>query len=300
MRADGLRGAAQAALSAWHASRSEEVSDEQLRADAWVIAPHPDDEVLGCGGTIARKVTLGARVRVCFLTDGSSSHEQWIEKSKLRELRKREARAACAKLGVAKDEVIFLDFEDGSLAAHVEEATTELRRCFERSPGTEVYAPHHREEPEDHRAACWIARAAVRGLTAPSVYLEYPVWCWNEWPWIEVRRDRGALRTAARAAMGFTRSLRLLHECRWRVPIGEVRNQKKQALEAHETQMFGLHGVEDCPTLSDVAGGEFLKRFFANHEIFLRYGAPPPPPSHHQDTKNVSAHQKNQWPKTST
>ena len=280
MRASGLRGAAQAALSAWHVSHSDEVSDAQLRADAWVIAPHPDDEVLGCGGTIARKVALGARVQVCFLTDGSSSHSQWIEKSELRNKRKQEARAACAKLGVASGDVLFLDIEDGRLAAHVEEASAELRRYFERSPSTEVYAPHHREEPEDHRAACWIARTAMQGLTAPSVYLEYPVWCWNEWPWVEVRADRGAPRTAARTAMGFTRSLRLLRECRWRVPIGEVHDQKRQALEAHETQMHGLEGVEDCPTLADVAGGEFLERFFASYEIFMRYRKPPPPPNH--------------------
>jgi hypothetical protein len=64
------------------------------------------------------------------------------------------------------------------------------------------------------------------------------------------------------------------------VPIGEVREQKKQALEAHETQMRGLEGVEDCPTLADVAGGEFLERFFTTHEIFVRFGAPPPPPRH--------------------
>lgn len=265
-------------LERWHASHSKEVSDEELRADAWVIAPHPDDEVLGCGGTIARKVAQGARVQVCFLTDGASSHTQWIEKSELRDIREREARAACAELGIAKDDVIFLRFEDGDLAAHVEEATEALRRCFERAPGTEVYAPHHREEPEDHRASCWIARAALQGLRAPSVYFEYPVWCWNEWPWIEVRSDGGAVRTAVRATKGLTRSMRLLHECRWRVPIDEVRDQKRHALEAHATQMFGPDGVEGGPTLADVAGGKFLDRFFVTHETFLRFGAPPRPP----------------------
>jgi LmbE family N-acetylglucosaminyl deacetylase len=64
------------------------------------------------------------------------------------------------------------------------------------------------------------------------------------------------------------------------VPIGEVHDQKRQALEAHETQMHGLEGVEDCPTLADVAGGEFLERFFASYEIFMRYRKPPPPPNH--------------------
>jgi LmbE family N-acetylglucosaminyl deacetylase len=277
-----LRTGAQVALNAWHAWRFEEVSDEQLRADAWIIAPHPDDEVLGCGGTIARKVTLGARVRVCFLTDGSASHPQWIDKAQLRALRREEALAACATLGVASEDITFLDFEDRTLAEHLDEAATRLRRCFEQAPRIEVYAPHHREQPLDHRAACWIAQAAMRGLTVPSAYLEYPVWRWYEWPWIEAPVDRGA-RSAVDAARAFARSVQLLRECRWRVPIGEVRDQKRRALEAHKTQVFGLDGVADCPTLSDVAGGDFLKRFFATHEIFARY--------------EHAAQQKIQWPK---
>jgi hypothetical protein len=65
----------------------------------------------------------------------------------------------------------------------------------------------------------------MRGLTVPSAYLEYPVWRWYEWPWIEAPVDRGA-RSAVDAARAFARSVQLLRECRWRVPIGEVRDQK--------------------------------------------------------------------------
>lgn len=275
MKKRGLRTGAQAALEAWHAWRFGEVTDAQLQGDAWVIAPHPDDEVLGCGGVIARKVSLGARVRVCYLTDGSAALPQLISRADLRALRKQEALAACAALGVPNEDIHFFDFEDRRLAEHTEEAITRLRRCFERDPSIEVYAPHHDEGPLDHRAACWIARSAMQGLRTPSVYLEYPVWLWSEWPWIEGEAHRGgvraAVRAAARPAFGFARSVRLLRQCRWRVPIEEARSQKRRALEAHRTQIFGLDGVEDCPTLADVGDGEFLGRFFSAHEIFARY-----------------------------
>jgi LmbE family N-acetylglucosaminyl deacetylase len=147
----------------------------------------------------------------------------------------------------------------------------ELRRCFERWPGLEVYAPHHREEPDDHQVACRAARVAMRGRDAPCVFLEYPVWCWNEWPWV----DASGVLGAARAGLGFARALRLARGCRWRVPIDEVVEQKREALECHRTQMMGLEGFDDSPTLASVGEGEFLKRFFSSHEIFARYAAPP-------------------------
>jgi LmbE family N-acetylglucosaminyl deacetylase len=262
------RRTAQAALNAVQKRVGVEVADADLRADAWVIAPHPDDEVLGCGGTIARKAGQGAKVRVCFLTDGAASHDQRVAKADLRALREAEAVSACAELGVARDDIVFLGFEDGNLAKH--EGVAELRSCFQQWPVVEVYAPHHREGPEDHRAACRVARAAMGGLAEPSICLEYPVWCWNEWPWVEA----SGVRETVRAPPGFVRSLRLVHECRWRVPIEEVREQKRRALDCHRTQMFGPEGVDDCPTLASVGDGEFIKRFFSSHEIFARYAVP--------------------------
>ena len=278
------RRAAQAVLHRVQKRIGAEVADSELDVDAWVIAPHPDDEVLGCGGTIACKVAQGARVRVCFLTDGSSSHQRWIPKVELRALREGEALSACERLGVSRDDVVFLGFEDGSLAQHVDDAAAALRRLFKEWPGVEVYAPHHREQPEDHRAACWVARTAMQGLRFPSVYLEYPVWCWNEWPWVELSGASG-LRKAARAGAGFHRSLRLMNECRWQVPLDDLRGQKWHALEAHASQMRGLAEVEDSPTLVGFAGGEFLARFFSSHEFFARYESPPPIPRWPSDQK---------------
>jgi LmbE family N-acetylglucosaminyl deacetylase len=83
-----------------------------------VLAAHPDDEVLGMGGTIALHTHRGDDVRVVCITDGSST--QYPGDDALRERKNSEARAAAEALGVA--EYVHLDFPDMRLdtLAHVE------------------------------------------------------------------------------------------------------------------------------------------------------------------------------------
>src|SRR5213596_481433 len=71
-----------------------------------VLAPHPDDEVIGCGGLTALHLREGRRVRVVVATDGGEAGEPAE--------RQRESRAAVASLGNA--DVEFLNFPDRQLA----------------------------------------------------------------------------------------------------------------------------------------------------------------------------------------
>src|SRR5262245_33909198 len=71
-----------------------------------VLAPHPDDEVIGCGGLVALHLRDGRRVRVVVATDGGEAREPAE--------RQRESRAALAPLGDA--EIEFLNFPDRHLA----------------------------------------------------------------------------------------------------------------------------------------------------------------------------------------
>ena len=75
------------------------LDDEQIARPVVVLAPHPDDETLGCGGLIALKRSLGAPVRVIFMTDGAGSHSG-VDRPALTATRKEEASAACNVLGV--------------------------------------------------------------------------------------------------------------------------------------------------------------------------------------------------------
>ncbi len=83
-----------------------------------VIAPHPDDETLACGGLIHQRVQAGARVAVVFLTDGSrNTGDLRLEYSAARDLRAREALAALRHLGVGERDTHFANLPDGGLAA---------------------------------------------------------------------------------------------------------------------------------------------------------------------------------------
>jgi LmbE family N-acetylglucosaminyl deacetylase len=79
-----------------------------------ILAAHPDDEALGCGGTIAKLANEGARIHVAFLADGISS--RGVDGGKLEEHlneRRSAAQKACHILGVAS--VSFEDFPDNRM-----------------------------------------------------------------------------------------------------------------------------------------------------------------------------------------
>ena len=74
-----------------------------------VVAAHPDDEILGCGGTIAYHSSLGDTVRVLLITDGVSSRDGLAGVNRRREA----CRRACHTVGA--NDPIFLDFPDNKL-----------------------------------------------------------------------------------------------------------------------------------------------------------------------------------------
>lgn len=85
-----------------------------MKASVLILAAHPDDEVLGCGGTIAKLADQGASVHVAFLADGVSSRAGEAAPSSA-ELPARRAAAqyACDLLGVRS--VVFGNFPDNRM-----------------------------------------------------------------------------------------------------------------------------------------------------------------------------------------
>ena len=79
-----------------------------------VIVSHPDDEVLGCGGAVAKYVKSGADVQMAFLADGVNSRMSDEESSQQKLIQRRDcAQKACKILGVSK--LIFCDFPDNEM-----------------------------------------------------------------------------------------------------------------------------------------------------------------------------------------
>jgi N-acetylglucosamine malate deacetylase 1 len=94
---------------------SQRLQAIELMRAILVVAAHPDDEVLGCGGTLARLADAGAQVHVAFLADGVSSRDGTSSADMAAELAERRAAAkrACAILGASG--VSFDDFPDNRL-----------------------------------------------------------------------------------------------------------------------------------------------------------------------------------------
>ena len=120
-----------------------------------VIAPHPDDEVLGVGGTIAKRANEGNNVYVCVVTRGCEP----LFKEELVMQTREECRRADAFLGVK--ETIFLDFPAVMLETVPRyELNGAISELIQRIMPDEVYIPHRGDMQLDHKMvvdACMVA-----------------------------------------------------------------------------------------------------------------------------------------------
>jgi LmbE family N-acetylglucosaminyl deacetylase len=140
-----------------------------------VISPHPDDEAIGCGGTLRRHAGAGDDVRVVFLTSGEHGCRGRPPEETAR-LREREAASAAAVLGVAV--IDFWRQPDGACRA-TRPLTERLRTVLTAFQPEVIYVPHEGEAHPDHRAAVRLVRAARSALpprvTRPDVFM-FEVW----------------------------------------------------------------------------------------------------------------------------
>jgi LmbE family N-acetylglucosaminyl deacetylase len=139
-----------------------------------VVAPHPDDEAIGCGGAICLHAARGDRVVAVFLTSGELGLKH-LPREEAWRVREAEAEAAAAVLGIA--ELCFLRCPDWYLMEGVEATAELLRPILMREMPRTVYLPHPREWHPDHQASLPILRAALRGLDSADPCLRaYEVW----------------------------------------------------------------------------------------------------------------------------
>lgn len=126
-----------------------------------VIAPHYDDEVLGCGGLIARSVSRGAVVRVLFVTDGGGRREG-NDRVDYVARRRRESEAACEALGVVGAEHLAL--RDGRLRDHLDAVGEAIERALLAQRPDHLLITSPVEASSDHRAAFAALHRRMIGL----------------------------------------------------------------------------------------------------------------------------------------
>jgi LmbE family N-acetylglucosaminyl deacetylase len=164
-------GTPEAVWRAWPAMGQLPAVDAAGWASAVVVAAHPDDEVLGAGGTIAALAARGTRLRLVALTDGEASHPH--EAASIGARRVAETMAALTAIGARQAEVIRLALPDSGLTAYEDEVTVRLRQL---TAGFDVcLAPWDSDAHPDHEVAGRAARAARIG----EATLWYPVWMWH-------------------------------------------------------------------------------------------------------------------------
>jgi LmbE family N-acetylglucosaminyl deacetylase len=167
-------GTREYAWDSWPGLRQLPTVDPAAWPAVVVVAAHPDDEVLGAGGTIAILAAAGARVRLVAVTDGEGSHPR-ADPALVARTRAAETAAALSLLGASGIEVIRLGFPDTGLAGREEELAAALG---EQCAGFGVcLAPWEADAHADHEAA---GRAAWRaGRLAGAQVLTYPIWMWH-------------------------------------------------------------------------------------------------------------------------
>ncbi|HEY6866729.1 MAG TPA: PIG-L deacetylase family protein, partial [Candidatus Eisenbacteria bacterium] len=149
-----------------------------------VLAPHPDDETLATAGLIQRALSLGAEVRVVFLTDGENNpwaqratERRWrirgADRERWGERRRGEALAALACLGVSPWQTAFLGYPDqgihGLLMAGDDDLDHALAGEIERFRPTLLVSPSPSDLHPDHSALAVFLSLALARLE-PAVH----------------------------------------------------------------------------------------------------------------------------------
>lgn len=149
-----------------------------VRRHLLVVAPHPDDESLGCGGLIAACRAAGLPVTIVVVSDGAGSHpnSRLFAAPCLAELRRGEALEAARRLGVPAAAVHFLDLPDRFVPADGPEAERAAAVITALGADADVVLVSWRHDPHtDHRASFALAAAATRRLPGATLW-EYPIW----------------------------------------------------------------------------------------------------------------------------
>ena len=216
-----------------------------------VLAPHADDETIGCGGLIQQAVRAGVPVFIDFLTDGTRSHPHSVthDRTRLAQLRRQEATQAAALLGIAASALRFWPEEDSCLLSDDAKSIERLRARLIETGARSVFVTWIDDPHCDHRAAFELATQSLVGLAPPPRLYGYPVWSWT-------------LETMPRNPLeGRVMRLDITAELR----------RKQEALACHASQLGQV--IHDDPAGFSLTAAD-LALFMQPHETFIAVASP--------------------------
>ena len=220
-----------------------------------VIAPHPDDEALGCGGLLALLHQARQPVAAVLVSDGTMSHPNsaLFPAPARQAVRTAEFRHALTILGIDDTEPLLLGLPDGKVPNSptepgFTEAVTQLRNFLEQQQATTVLVPWRRDPHPDHRATAHLVQATLAAMPRPPRRLEYVVWAWE-------RAAPEDLPMTADAVQGF------------RLDVAAGLQQKQRAIAAHRSQV--APGVFTDDAEGFLLAPEMLAHFAGPYEVYF-------------------------------
>ncbi len=211
---------------------------------ALVLAPHPDDELLGCGGLIRLLAAEGRDVQVLAVTDGGASHPDstlWPV-ARLKAARATESADALRRLGAPGVPLLRLGLDDGQVTAQAARLADALN-LFLRADDVLV-ATWRLDGHPDHEAVGVVAAAAAARRGARL--LEMPVWMWH---WAEAGDTRVPWERACRLPLD-----------------GGAYVAKRDAAEAYRSQLEPDPSTGRDPVVPKSA----LARVLRDFEVYFR------------------------------
>jgi LmbE family N-acetylglucosaminyl deacetylase len=246
-----LRRAASALVGAALRLRSRPMAFNGL-SKVLVIAPHPDDEAMGCGGALALIARAKADIHILYVTDGSASHpgHASLDSRAIAALRHREANSATAVLGINRGGVDFLDAPDGRLAEFAADPKSKLGgmiadRLLSFRPDA-LFLPCRKDASSEHEASFEIVHRALEQTGLKPRVFEFPVWSWWD-PSLLVPTVLGSASV-------------------WRVGLDGVREVKAQAMACYASQLQPLP-----PDVYSALPEGFASMFLGAHEFFFEH-----------------------------
>ena len=218
-----------------------------------VIAPHPDDESLACGGLIADACEQGLYAKVVIVRDGVGSHpnSKAYPPDRLSALREDEAKQAGAELGLKPEDMLFLRLPERFVphqGGEAERAIEAIADCAREIRAGSLFVSWRHDPHCDHEASYRIAREVQRRVGRVRLF-EYVVWGHTLQPSTEVDPIRSGFRIS------------IDHE---------AMERKRLAIAAHRSQTTAL--IDDDPgafLLSQID----LAHFDLPYEFFLESDA---------------------------
>ena len=193
-----------------------------------VVAPHPDDESLGCGGLIAEASRQGLPGKVVIVSDGAGSHpkSKTYPPDRLTSLREEEAKQAAAVLGLKPEDMLFLRLPDRFVpheGKEAERAICAIVDCVREIGAGSLFVSWRHDPHCDHQASYEIARQVQDRVGGVRLF-EYVVWGHTLPPSAAVGPFRGGFKIRV---------------------DDEALEKKRHAIAAHRSQTSDL--IDDDP-----------------------------------------------------